>query len=179
MRAVARKEPTRSAVRIGLLACCIIGTLAIARTPNPSIDEIAAMEARPRENLLAGVRNSHDGESTLLALETAAAVRADERRETGVPPLSRGCLRSDEFELAAQLALARAAYDGAAYRALGWEFHRLTHALDKALSGAKASGNWRKRFAHLERWIQDWELAKDPAESELFQRTLGAQAIRD
>jgi transposase len=124
------------------------------------------------------MRNSYDGESTLLALETAAAVRADERRESGVPPQSRGCLRPDEFELAAQLALARAAYDGAAYRALSWEFHRLTHALDKALAGAQASGDWRRRFAQLERWIKDWEDAQDPAARELFHRTLIDQAIR-
>jgi transposase len=165
-------------MRIGLVACCIVGTHAIAGARIPTIDEVAALEARPRENVLAAMRNSHDGESTLLALETAAAVRADERRESGVPPQSRGCLRPDEFELAAQLALARAAYDGAAYRALSWEFHRLTHALDKALAGAQASGDWRRRFAQLERWIKDWEDAQDPAARELFHRTLIDQAIR-
>jgi len=165
-------------MHIGLLACCILGTLAIAGARTPSIDEVAALETRPRENLLAALRNSHDGEITLMMLETAAAVRADERRDSGVPPRSRGCLRPDEFELAAQLALARSAYDAAAYRALSWEFHRLTHALDSALTKAQASGNWRKRFAHLERWIRDWEGTTEPAARELFQRTLVDQAIR-
>jgi len=178
MRAVARSEPKRPALRIGLLAWCLAGSLAIAGIRTPTIDEVAALPDRARENMLAAIRNSHDGEITLLGLETAASVRADERRDSGVPPLSRGCLRPDEFELGVQLALARAAYDGSAYRALSWEFHRLSTALDKALAGARASGNWRKRFAHLERWIRDWENAKDPASRELFRRTLVDQAIR-
>ncbi|HET9863781.1 MAG TPA: DUF6624 domain-containing protein [Steroidobacteraceae bacterium] len=139
---------------------------------------MAVLEARARENLLAAIRNSRDGETTLLALESAAAVRADERRDGGQPPLSPGCLTSTEFELGVQLALARAAYDGSAYRALSWEFHRLQAAFDKALAGARSSGNWRKRFKYLEPWISGWETAGDPDARELFHRTLIDQAIR-
>jgi hypothetical protein len=178
MGAVARRERKRPVLRIGWLAWCVTGSLALAGARIPSIDEVAALEDRPRENVLAGLRNSHDGEITLLMLQTAAAVRADARREAGVPPLSRGCLRAEEFELGAQLALARAAYDGAAYRAMSWEFHRLTRAFDRVLGSAQAGGHWRKRFAHLERWIRDWEAAEDPAARELFRRTLVDQAIR-
>ena len=157
---------------------CLAGSLALGDQRIPTIDEVAAMAPRPRENLLAAIRDSRGGEMTLLALQTAANVRADERRESGVPPLSRGCLRAEEFELAAQLALARAAYDSSAYRAMSWEFHRLTTALTRAMAAAQASGDWRRRFAHLERWIQDWEDAQDPAARELFRRTLAGQAIR-
>src|SRR5690349_15019541 len=178
MGAVARSEPARPVMRLGFLTWCLIGSLAIAGARIPTIDEVAALTDRPRENLLAAIRNSHDGEITLRMLETAAAVRADERRDAGTPPLSRGCLRPEEFELGVQLALARAAFDGAAYRALSWEFHRLAAALDKALAQAQASGNWRRRFAHLERWIRDWEAARDPDARELFRRTLIDQAIR-
>ncbi len=176
MRRAASGRPTARAV---LLACCCLGgSLALAAVHVPTIDEVAALEPRALENQLAALRNSKDGEITLLVLESAASLRADERRVSGTPPRSRGCLTAGEFELAAQLALARAAYDGAAYRALSWEYHRITAALTRALAAAQSSGNWRKRFSHLEHWIGDWERAQDPTVRELFQRTLVDQAIR-
>jgi hypothetical protein len=174
-----RAASGRQTARAVLLACCSLsGSIALATVPIPTIDEVAALEPRALENRLAALRNSKDGEITLLVLESAAATRADERRESGTPPLSRGCLTAGEFELAAQLALARAAYDGAAYRALSWEYHRINGAFTKALTAAQSSGNWHKRFSHLESWIEDWEGAQDPAARELFRRTLVDQAIR-
>ena len=176
MRRAASGRPTTRAV---LLACCSLsGSLALAAVHIPTIDEVAALEPRALENQLAALRNSRDGEITLLVLESAASLRAEERRESGTPPRSRGCLQAAEFELAAQLALARAAYDGAAYRALSWEYHRITTALSRALAAAQSSGNWRKRFSHLEEWIEHWDRAQDPTVRELFQRTLLDQAIR-
>jgi hypothetical protein len=144
----------------------------------PTLDEIAGLQAGARESLLVAIRNSGNGEATLLDLEFAASVRADARRERGQPPLSPGCLTPAEFELGVQLALARAAYDGAAYRALSWEFRRLHTAFDKALDGARSSGNWRKRFRRLEPWVSQWEGATDAGARELFRRTLVDQAIR-
>src|SRR5262245_28998646 len=154
MRTVRRMASKRSAIRAALLlAAAVIAAAATADEGPPSLDEIAALAARPRENALAGIRNSEDGEIYLLALETAAGLRADERRESGRPPLFPGCLRADEFELAVQFALARAAYDSRAYRALAREYRRLSTAFERALTEAQASGDWRKRFAHLNRWI--------------------------
>jgi hypothetical protein len=143
-----------------------------------SIEEIGALNTRQRENALAAIRNTPDGDATLLALETDASLRADARRESGVPPLFMGCLRADEFELGVQLALARASYDSQAYRALALEFHRLSTALVSALAAAQITGKWRKRFAHLGHWIDDWERAKNPDVRELLRRTLVDQALR-
>jgi hypothetical protein len=157
--------------------CCLIAIGALAEGAR-SLDEISALDARQRENALAAIRNSPDGDASFLALETEASLRADARRDNGEPPLFPGCLRGDEFELEAQLALARAAYDSQAYRALAIEYRRLSTSLTTALAAAQINGKWRRRFAHLGHWIDDWELAKDPDVRELLRRSLVDQAIR-
>jgi hypothetical protein len=165
--------------RIGWLLACLAGWgLASAQHAGPTLDQLAALKVKARENALAAIRGNRDGEATLLALETEAALRAEARRQAGQPPLFRGCLRADEFELSAQLALARAAANAKAYRLLAGEYRRLTTAVRTALAAAQSSGKWRARFAHLGHWIDDWESASQPAARELLQRTLVDQAIR-
>lgn len=166
----------RPALRAALACCCC---LIVTATPGaPSLDEISSLDAHQRENALASMRNLPDGDAIFLELETEASLRADARRESGEPPLFPGCLRADEFELGVQLALARAAYDSKAYRALVVEFRRLSTALTTALAAAESTGNWRKRFRHLGHWIDDWEHAKDPDVRELLRRSLVDQALR-
>jgi hypothetical protein len=174
-----RQTPSgRPALRAALVCCCcLIATGTLAQGAR-SLDEISVLDARQRENALAAIRNTPDGDATFLALETEASLRADARRDSGEPPLFPGCLRADEFELEVQFALARAAYDSKAYRALVIEFRRLTRALTTALAAAQASGKWRRRFAHLGHWIDDWERAKDPEVRELLRRSLVDQALR-
>jgi len=165
--------------RLGLLFACLAAAgPACAQDSSRTIEAIAAAGAKQRENTLAAIRESRDGDATLLALSTQAALKADERRQSGQPPQFRGCLRADEFEVGAQLALARAAWDSRAYRALAAEYRRLTTALRTALASARSSGNWRKRFGHLGHWIADWEQARDPDTRELLERTLVDQGIR-
>lgn len=160
-----------------LCGCLAAWGLACASHAAPTFDELAAMKSRPREQALAAIRQSRGGEATLLALETEAALRADARRQSGKPPLFRGCLRADEFELSAQLALARAAINSKAYRALATEYRRLTTALRTALATAQSSGDWH-RFGQLDRWLTAWQRATDPGVHELLHRTLADQAIR-
>lgn len=165
--------------RSGWLLACLVGCgLAHAQSTGEKLDELAALKAKAREYALAEIRNSREGEATLLALETEAALRADARRQSGQPPMFGGCLRADEFELSAQLALARAAINGKTYRALVVEYRRLTTALRTALAAAQSSGNWRAKFGHLGHWIDDWESAKGATVRELLHRTLVDQAIR-
>jgi hypothetical protein len=95
-------------MRAALLCCSLIASAAFAQHSALTLDELVGLNARQRENALAAIRNSAIGEATLLALETDASLKADARRESGEPPLFPGCLRGDEFELAVQLALARA-----------------------------------------------------------------------
>jgi hypothetical protein len=179
-RRLARRKAhsPRAAQRAALLVCCGLFLQSALAEAVHSLEEIGALDARERENALAAIRNSPDGEATLLALETGASLHADARRDGGEPPLFPGCLRADEFELEAQLALARAAYDSKAYRALALEFRRLSTALTTALASAQTTGKWRKRFAHLGHWIDDWEHSQDPDVRELMRRTLVDQAIR-
>jgi Family of unknown function (DUF6624) len=173
-----RKRSRRHALRAAFLFCgCLCAASALAEGAR-SLDEISALDGRQRENALAAIRNTPDGDPDLLALETEASLRADARRESGEPPRFPGCLRADEFELGVQLALARAAYDSKAYRLLAVEFRRLSTSFTTALASAQTSGKWRKRFAHLGHWIEDWERASEPDVRELLRRTLVDQAIR-
>ena len=167
-----------AATRAVLVVAC--GTLlaANAAAREYSIEELAAMPLKQRGNAIAEIRNGRDSEARLLALRTAATLRADARRQSGEPPLFGGCLRADEFELGVQLALASAAFDSQAYRGLVLEFRRLVKALDNALAAAQASGNWQRKFGHLGHWIEDWKKATDPVVQELLRRTLVDQAIR-
>jgi hypothetical protein len=144
----------------------------------PTFDEIASMSTRQRENALAIIRSSSNGEAELLALETIAGLRADERRQSGQPPLFPGCLRSDEFEIATSLSLARASLDARAFRVILVEFRRLSGALEDALAYSRSSGDWHRRFAHLGHWIEDWRDAGDADTRELLRRTLNDQALR-
>ena len=117
--------------------------MASAQQAGPTLDELAALKVKARENALAAIRGTREGEATLLALETEMALKAEARRQAGQPPLFSGCLRADEFELGAQLALARAAASGKAYRLLAGEYRRLTTAVRTAIVAAQSSGNWR------------------------------------
>lgn len=171
-------HPGRLALRAALAFCCCLIARGVPAQGARSFDEISALDAHQRENALAAIRNTPDGDTAFLALETEASLRADARRDGGEPPLFPGCLRTDEFELDVQLALARAAYDSKAYRALAIEFRRLSTSLNTALATAQSSGKWRKRFAHLGHWIDDWERAKDPDVRELLRRSLVDQALR-
>jgi hypothetical protein len=177
-RWVRQALPGRRATCVALVCCGWLWAQSALAEGARSLDEISALDARQRENALAAIRNSPDGDPALLALETEASLRADARRDSGEPPLFPGCLRGDEFELGVQLALARAAYDSKAYRALAIEFRRLSTSLTTALASAQTTGKWRKRFAHLGHWIDDWERARDPEVRELLRRTLVDQALR-
>jgi hypothetical protein len=161
-----------------LLCCCLIACEVYAEARAPSYDEIASQSTRARVNTLASIRNAADGDAVLLALGTEAALRAEARREAGDPPLFPGCLRPDEFELSAQLALARASLDGKTYRVLATEFNRLATTLRVALDHARSSGDWNRHFAHLGHWIEDWSQASEAVTRELLRRTLVDQAIR-
>ena len=152
--------------------------LALAQDAGPTLDQLAALKVKARENALAALRNTRDGEAALLALQTEVVLKAEARRQSGQPPLFGGCLRADEFELGAQLALARAANNSKAYRALAAEYRRLTTALRTELASTQSRGNWREQFGHLGHWIDDWESARNPAVRELLRRTLVDQAIR-
>jgi hypothetical protein len=163
------------AVRAVLFASLLLSAAAGAA---PTLGELAAMAPRERDGALASIRNSKDGESVLLGLETEASLRAIERRDAGEPPRFPGCLRSDEFELSSHLAMARASLDAKAFRAILIEHRRLRLALDTALTRAQASGDWRRQFAHLGHWIEDWSTARDPGLRELLRRTLLDQALR-
>jgi len=161
-----------------LLTCLLAAGVACAQESPRTVESLITLGAKQRENTLASIRNSRDADATLLELSTQAATRADERRQAGQPPLFAGCLRADEFELGAQLGLARASYDSKAYRALAAEYRRLTTTLRTALASARSTGDWRKRFSHLGHWIGDWERAKNPDTRELLERTLVDQGIR-
>jgi hypothetical protein len=168
----------RAATRAVLKVACGLLLAANAAAREYSIEELAAMPLKQRGNAIADIRNGKDSDARLLALRTAATLRADARRQAGEPPLFGGCLRADEFELGVQLALASAAFDSQAYRGLILEFRRVVKALDNALAAAQASGNWQRKFAHLGHWIEDWKKATDPVVQELLRRTLVDQAIR-
>ena len=160
-------------------SCLLLGWLAAARASAPTIDEITALSVRQREMALAAIRDSTEGDATLLSLATQVATKAESRRDSGLPPQFPGCLRADEFEWSAQIALARAAVDARTYRVLAAEYRRVTTALQTALSDAQSTGNWGRRFGHLGHWITDWRHAAEPRTRELLRRTLSDQAIRE
>src|SRR5262245_50763556 len=102
------RTPTVRFRRIcSLFACLAAASLACAQDPAWSLDSIAAQGAKQREKTLAALRNSRDSDATLLALSSEVTLKAEARREARQPPLFEGCLRADEFELWAQLGLAR------------------------------------------------------------------------
>ena len=151
---------------------------AFAHADPPAIEDLAALSPTALTATLASLRDSEDGAKTLLDLEIAAGNLAEERRDGGAPPFSAGCFREAEFELGSQLTLARQASSGAEYRAAAHEYTKITGALLLALDQARSSGNWKRRFSHLKRWIREWDRAKEPRTRELMRRTLNGQAIR-
>jgi hypothetical protein len=161
-----------------LLACGLVAAPLLADDTTPTLQEISASSPAALEASLARLRGRPDADAVLRSLKTELATRADLRREAGQPPLFAGCMSPEEFELGAQLSMAHAAADGATYRALAAEYLRLTSMLRNALGAAQSSGNWRKHFSHLGRWITDWSRARDPRVRELLRRTLVDQAIR-
>lgn len=163
-----------------LILCLLTWSIvtAVAHAEKPSIEDLAALQPPQIAATLARLRDSLDGAQTLLELEIAAGIRAEARRDGGAPPLSAGCFREDEFELGSQLTLARQAASGADYRAAAREYTAMTGALLLALDQARSSGNWKRRFPHLKRWIREWTRAKEPRTRELMRRTLTGQAIR-
>jgi hypothetical protein len=170
----------RCALGIALGAVCasMFASSAFAADAIPTLAELTHLSSSERENALAALRDSADADSALQALSTQLTSEADARRESGRPPLFPGCLRADEFEIGTQLKLAYRSADSKTYRALAGEYRRLTTMLRSALNAAQTSGNWRKHFAHLRHWINDWSRASDPAVRELLHRTLSDQAIR-
>jgi hypothetical protein len=159
-----------------LLVCTTAGALAQGQAP--TLESLAKVDSRQREQALSALRAASEGDAALLALATQLTSEADARRDSGRPPLFAGCMRADEFELRTQLDLALASADGKTYKALAAEYRRLTNMLRSALNAAQAGGNWRKQFSHLGHWINDWNKARDPAVRELLHRTLTDQAIR-
>ena len=166
------------ALRAALLfvCCSTAGPLALGQTA--TLEGLARVDSRQREEALVALRDGDGADALLLALATQLNTEAEARRDSGRPPLFAGCMRADEFELRTQLGLALAAADGKTYKALASEYRRLTTMLRSALGAAQASGEWRKQFSHLGHWISDWNKAKDPLVRELLHRTLTDQAIR-
>lgn len=161
------------------IACTLlIAGAAVAANPAPTLDDLTALANAERVEALATLRRRHDADETLRGLSTQLTSRADARRDSGQLPLFAGCLTGDEFELAAQLKLAYASADAQTYRALASEYRRATDMLRDTLRHAQSTGRWRKKFAHLGRWISAWSRAKDPVVRELLSRTLTDQAIR-
>jgi len=167
-------------MRAALLALCasVFGSAAFATGPTLALSDLTRFSSSEREDALARLRDSGAADSALQALSTQLTSEAEARRESGQPPLFPGCLRADEFEVGAQLKLAFASADSRTYRALAAEYRRLTLMLRNSLEAAQSSGNWRKNFAHLRHWINDWSRARDPAVKELLHRTLTDQALR-
>jgi len=165
------------ALRAALLIVCTTA-FALGQGQTPTLESLAKVDSRQREDALVALRDGSGGDAALLALATELTTQAEARRDSGRPPLFAGCMRADEFELRTQLDLALASADGKTYKALAAEYRRLTTMLRSALSAAQASGNWRKQFSHLGHWITDWHKAKDPTVRELLHRTLADQAIR-
>ena len=105
--------------------------------------------------------------------------KADARRESGSRPCFPAACAAMNSNSAVQLALARAAFDSKAYRALARRISGGSRPpCARRLAIAQANGKWRKRFGHLGHWIDDWERATDPDVRELLRRTLVDQAIR-
>jgi len=165
-------------MRTALIFCCTILSGACAAGAAPTLAEITRLGSSEREDALASLRASPDADTTLQALSIELTSVADARRDAGLPPRFPGCLRADEFELGTQIKLALTSADARVYRALAGEYRRLTTALRSALIAAQSTGHWRKNFAHLRQWIDDWSKARDPLVRELLHRTLTDQAIR-
>lgn len=143
-----------------------------------TLDSLAAMRSAARSAALLRIRDSDGAPATLHELEMAARQRVEARRELGLPPFSAGCLTAGEFELDAQLGLARQAADAHELAKALDEYRHLATELDDRLADARRTNAWRRHFPALRRWEREWRGAKNPRTRELFLRTLNGQAIR-
>jgi len=158
--------------------CCLLPLLAGAQDLAPSIDTLASLPSGERAAALRRVRDADGASIVLRDLEMAAHVRADGRRARGLPPRSEGCLDADEFDLDAQLKLARQSSSGAEFADNLGQYRELSARLDRRLAAARATNSWWRKFPSLRRWERAWREAKDPRTRELLLRTLNGQAIR-
>jgi len=136
------------------------------------------MESAGRTEALQHIRESDDSLVTLRGLETAARLRADERRARGLPPRSEGCLSADEFDLDSQLKLARQSPDAASFSQTYRQYREMSDRLDARLAEARRTNAWWHLFPSLRSWERAWRDARDPRTRELLLRTLNGQAIR-
>jgi len=156
---------------------CLAPAFAGAQVP-ATLDSLVAIDSASRTAALQRIRESTDSLFTLRELETAARVRADERRARGLPPRSEGCLSADEFDLDSQLKIARQSPDGAAFSQTMQQYREMTDRLDTRLAEAKRTNAWWHLFPSLRQWEREWRGAKEPRTRELLRRTLNGQAIR-
>jgi hypothetical protein len=157
--------------------CSLLSASASGQT-GASIDTLLRLSFADRADALLRVRGSDGGLAALHDLELTAHRHADARRARGEPPLSEGCLSAAEFELDAQLKLARQAADADEFTAALREFTVMAAKLDSKLADARRTNDWKRQFPPLRHWEREWRAAKDPRARELFLRTLNGQAIR-
>lgn len=161
-----------------LSVCCLLAGNAAAQATFPTIEELISQPEDARTAALRKVRGAADGMAALRELETAAGARADARQARGLPPLSTGCLLPDEFDLVAQLRLARQAASGAEFSAVARQYHEMRAELDAKLAETRRTNEWRRHFPSLKVWEREWRGAREPRTRELLLRTLSGQAIR-
>lgn len=143
-----------------------------------SFESLSRMAYAARAESLLGLRESDAGLATLRDLQLETRQHAEARRSRGVPPLSPGCMSATEFELDAQLKLARQAADAVEFGAAVAQFQRMAARLDARLADARRTNRWKRQFPGLRRWEREWRTATDPRTRELLLRTLNGQAIR-
>jgi hypothetical protein len=156
------------------LVCCLFSAHADAQSTPLSLDALALLPADERADALFRLREPGAGLSTLQELELASRLRVDARRERDIPPLSPGCLTTDEFELDTMLGLARESKDRAAFDSAVREYRGKTAALDAKLATARRTNLWWKQFPALRLWEREWRKAKEPRTRELLYRTSSA-----
>lgn len=165
----------RDAIILSVL--CLFPAICGAQEPL-TFDVLASLPTVERSSALLRLRESPGALSRLQELEAAARQRVDARRDRGLPPRSAGCLNADEFDLDAQLELARRSANGADFALALQQYRESIDSLDAKLAAARATNSWRRQFPPLRRWERAWREAKDPRVRELLLRTLNGQAIR-
>src|SRR5687768_16535895 len=85
------------ALRAALLIVC---TTAFAlgqgqgQGQTPTLESLAQVDSRQREDALVALRDGSGGDAALLALATELTTQAEARRDSGRPPLFAGCMRA-------------------------------------------------------------------------------------